>query len=76
MTIIHAPDLYEPKLAYRTPARDAHLRANVGIDPVLLGLDLGLHPTTIRRYQRILGLRLCVGHGTGHVNMRGRGRRR
>jgi len=51
--------------AMYTAARDAFLRANPTIDPHILAEALGLHPRSIYRYQRKLGIRLCTWHDHG-----------
>jgi hypothetical protein len=48
-----------------TPARDAFLRANVGIDPAILAAELGVSIRFVCCYQRKLGLRLCTSHVKG-----------
>jgi hypothetical protein len=48
-----------------TQARDAFLRANVGIDPAILAEALGMTVRSICMYQRKLGLRLCTSHVKG-----------
>jgi hypothetical protein len=48
-----------------TPARDAFLRENVGIDPAILADALGLRVISVYRYQRRLGLRTCTWHDHG-----------
>ena len=58
--------LYPRRLpAYRTPDRDAFLRANVGIDPAILAAELGLSTRFIYCYQRKLGIRACTSHVKG-----------
>lgn len=55
---IHAPELYTRKRHAMYSARaEAHLRANPGIDPALLALDLNLTERFVRLFQRKLGLR-------------------
>jgi hypothetical protein len=41
-------------------ATEAHLRANVGVDPAILASDLGLWTSRVEACQRRLGLRKCV----------------
>src|SRR5271166_5483091 len=45
---VHAPELFERRLTWRTPKREAYLRAHVGVDPALLAIDLGVTERTVR----------------------------
>jgi len=63
---VFAPELFplrRPRMY--TPARDAFLRANVGIDPAILATELKVSTRFICRYQRKLGIRLCTWHDHG-----------
>ncbi len=57
--MVHAPELFEPKMAKRTRVRAKFLREIVGIDPAILADELGLKEITVRTMQRKLGLRKC-----------------
>jgi len=61
MISVHAPELYAAvwKCKGRTPERDAYLRENRFVDPVILAADLGLTPRFIVVYMRKLKLRTC-----------------
>ncbi len=48
-----------------TPARDAFLRENVGVDPAILAAELRVSVRFVHTYQRKLGLRLCTSHVKG-----------
>jgi hypothetical protein len=50
--------------AWATPARVAHIRANVGVDATLLGNDIGLCAQYVEIIQRRLGLRKCRNYQT------------
>ena len=60
---VHAPELWQPKPAWRnnTNCTD-YLRANVGVDPIMLAEDLGLKLSTVLMRQRKLGLRKLSCH--------------
>jgi hypothetical protein len=58
---VFAPELFEPRRRYRNPAREAFLRQNVGIDPAVLAMTLGVTERFVRMLQRKLGLRKCRG---------------
>ena len=60
MTRVHAPELFEPRRRYRSRERDQYLREHSSVDPAILGEQLGLHESTVRMYQRKLGLRKCA----------------
>jgi hypothetical protein len=53
------PNLYRP---YRTPELDAYIRETAGVDPAILGRDLGMQTSRVRAYQRLLGVRAIAGH--------------
>jgi hypothetical protein len=57
---VHAPELFTRKPPPQQTRHDAYLKANIGIDPILLAIDCGVTEAFIRRRQRKLGLRLCV----------------
>jgi hypothetical protein len=60
MVQVHAPELYEPRQAYITPARKQYLLANRGVDPAMLAEDLGISEARVRLIQRKLRLRKCL----------------
>ena len=62
MTRIRAPELYDTKRRCNgfTPEREAILRAQAGIEPAILAMQLGLTERFVIMYQRKLGLRKCV----------------
>jgi hypothetical protein len=55
--IVYGPLRRKPR--YMTPERDAYLRANSSIDPLMLAEDLRLPERYVLAYQRYLGLRKC-----------------
>jgi hypothetical protein len=57
---VHAPELWEPKPYWLTSERAAFLRSHAGVDPALLAEELGVKESTIRLWQRKLGLRKCL----------------
>ena len=57
MVVVIAPELYEPKLRYRTKKRDNELRERADIDPAIIAEELGLTERYVLMYQRKLGMR-------------------
>ncbi len=49
---------------YRSAERDKYLRENIGVDPTLLALDLGMAVSCVINYQRRLGIRPSQRLGT------------
>lgn len=45
---------------YETPENEAYLRENYFIDAAQLAIDLKMSETTLKSYQRRLGLRKCM----------------
>ena len=62
MTLVYAPELYPQRRNYRSPANEAYLRENVGIDPAILAAALGIPTHFVVAYQRQLGLRKILNH--------------
>ncbi len=55
------PNMFRP--AYQTDELDAFLRQNRGVDPALLGAELGMSADRVMAYQRKIGLRRITGNG-------------
>ncbi len=59
VTPVHAPELFEPRIAKRHRRHEAYLRAHLGVDPAILAAELGISEVSVRTAQRKLGLRGC-----------------
>lgn len=57
MSDVYSPDLYRPKVKWRTKERDAYFRENQGIDPAILAMALHLSENFVITYLRKMGLR-------------------
>ena len=57
---VHAPEFWVPKALGLTQKRQAILRENFGVDPAILAIELGVKESTVRKWQRRLGLRRCA----------------
>ena len=54
---VYAPDLWQPKPTPSVQKHGAYIRANLGVDPHLIAMDLRISPRTVVLIQRKLGLR-------------------
>lgn len=57
MSNIHAPDLFRPKIKWRTPERDAYFREHKDVDAFTLAANLRLNYRFVLSYMQKLGLR-------------------
>ena len=48
---------------YETPEIEAYVRANIGVCPSLLAVELGMHEQQVMAYQRRIGVRQLTGNG-------------